>query len=104
VRDLDSAHMKEGAYYTAGNGSLVVVHNAPHPNALKVYLDHLLSRDGQTDWTKSQGFPSLRRDVPTNNVQELLIPRDNVTYQQNSSEQYVKMQPEIAAFLKTVMP
>jgi iron(III) transport system substrate-binding protein len=104
VRNLDSARMKEGAYYTAGNGSLVVVHNAPHPNALKVYLDYLLSRDGQTGWTKSQGFPSLRRDVPTDNVQDLLIPKENVTYQQNSSEQYVKMQPEIAAFLKTVIP
>jgi iron(III) transport system substrate-binding protein len=104
VRDLDSARMKEGAYYTSGNGSLVAVHAAPHPNALKVYLDYLLSKSGQTEWTKSQGFPSLRQDVPTDNVQALLIPKPNVNYQQNSSEQYVKMQPEIADFLKTVMP
>jgi iron(III) transport system substrate-binding protein len=104
VRGLDSARMKEGAYYTAGNGSLVVVRNAPHPNALKVYLDYLLSKDGQTAWTKSQGFPSLRRDVPTANVQDLLIPKENVTYQQNSSEQYVKMQPEIVKFLNSILP
>ena len=104
VRDLDSARMKEGAYYTAGNGSLVVVRTPPHPNALKVYLDYLLSKDGQTEWTKSQGFPSLRRDAPTDNVQAVLIPKENVTYQQNSSEQYVKMLPEIVDFLKTVMP
>jgi len=37
-------------------------------------------------------------------VQDLLIPKENVTYQQNSSEQYVKMLPEIVDFLKTVMP
>jgi iron(III) transport system substrate-binding protein len=104
VRDLDSAHMKEGAYYTAGNGSLVVVHNAPHPNAVKVYLDYLLSRAGQTEWTKSQGFPSLRRDVPTDNVLDLLIPKEGVTYQQNSSEPMVKMQGEIVEFLKSVIP
>jgi iron(III) transport system substrate-binding protein len=104
VRDLDSARMKEGAYYTAGNGSLVVVRNAPHPNAVKVYLDYLLSKDGQTEWTKAQGFPSLRRDVPTANVQDLLIPKENVTYQQNSSEQYVKMQPEIVKFLNSILP
>jgi ABC-type Fe3+ transport system substrate-binding protein len=104
VRNFDSARMKEGAYYTAGNGSLVAIRNAPHPNALKVYLDYLLSKDGQTEWTRSQGFPSLRRDVPTDNVLDLLIPKENVTYQQNSSEPMVKLQPEIVDFLKTVMP
>ena len=104
VRNLDSARMKEGAYYTSGNGSLVAVHNPPHPNALKVYLDYLLSKDGQTGWVKSQGFPSLRQDVPTDNVLDLLIPKPGVTYQENSSEPYVKLQPEIVAFLKTVIP
>jgi iron(III) transport system substrate-binding protein len=104
VRDLDSARMKEGAYYTSGNGSLVTVHNPPHPNALKVYLDYLLSKEGQTDWVKSQGFPSLRQDVPTDNVQELLIPKPGVTYQENSSEPYVKLQPELVAFLNTIIP
>ena len=104
VRDMDSARLKEGAYYTSGNGSLVAVHNPPHPNALKVYLDYLLSKAGQTDWVKSQGFPSLRQDVPTNNVQDLLIPKPGVTYQENSSEPYVKLQPELVAFLKTVIP
>jgi iron(III) transport system substrate-binding protein len=103
VRDLDSAHMKEGAYYTSGNGSLVAVHNPPHSNALKVYLNYLLSKDGQTGWSKSQGFPSLRHDVPTDNVQELLIPKPGVTYQENSSEPYVKLQPEIVAFLNTII-
>jgi iron(III) transport system substrate-binding protein len=104
VRHMDSERMKEGAYYTAGNGSLVVVRNAPHPNALKVYLDYMLSKEGQTDWSKSQGFASLRRDVPTEHVQDLLIPKETVKYQQNSSEPFVKLRGEIVEFLKSVIP
>lgn len=104
VRHMDSARMKEGAYYTAGNGSLVAVRNAPHPNALKVYLDYLLSRDGQLEWSKAQGFASLRRDVPTEHVLNLLVPKEGVQYQQNSSEPLVKLRGEIVEFLKTVVP
>ncbi|MBI2756862.1 MAG: extracellular solute-binding protein [Chloroflexi bacterium] len=104
VRHMDSSRMKEGAYYTAGNGSLVAVRNAPHPNASKVYLDYMLSKEGQVEWGKSQGFASLRKDVPTEGILPLLIPKEGVTYQQNSSEPYVKLRAEIVEYLKTVIP
>jgi iron(III) transport system substrate-binding protein len=104
VKHMETARLKEGGYVTAGNGSLVVVKGPPHPNALKVYLDWLLSKDGQTEWTKSQGFPSERKDVPTDSVLPLLVPQPGVTYQQNHAERYVKLRGEIVAFLNTVMP
>jgi iron(III) transport system substrate-binding protein len=104
VKHMETARMKEGGYVTAGNGTLVVVKGPPHPNALKVYLDWLLSKDGQTDWTKSQGFASERKDVPTEGVLPLLVPQPGVTYQQNHSEPYVKMRAEIVAFLNSVIP
>ncbi len=104
VRHMETARMREGGYITAGNGAVSVVRNAPHPNAVALYLDYLLSRDGQLAWSKAAGFASRRRDVPTDHVLELLVPKEGVTYQLNHAEQYVKLRGEILEFLKTVIP
>ncbi|HEY7063875.1 MAG TPA: extracellular solute-binding protein [Chloroflexota bacterium] len=104
VRHMETDRMREGGYVTAGNAVVSVARNAPHPNATAVYLDYLLSRDGQLAWSKAAGYASQRRDVPTDHVNAIFIPKDGVTYQQNYSERYVKMREEIMEFLKTVMP
>ena len=103
VRHMDTARMREGSYI-AGNGAVSVVRNAPHPNAVAVYLDYLLSRDGQLAWSKAAGTASHRRDVPTDNVPEVMVPKEGVTYQVDHAEQYVKMRGEVLEFLRTVMP
>ncbi len=104
VRMLDSEKLVEGAYLTAGNGTLAVVKNPPHPNATKVFLDWWLGKDAQTAWTKTIGFASLRTDVPKDNVDPLNVPKDGVVYQNNHSEQYVKLRDEIVAYIKTIIP
>ncbi len=55
--------LKEGTYTTAGFSSLIVFDKAPHPNASRVYLNWLLSKEGQTLWTMNSGYPSRRTDV-----------------------------------------
>ncbi|HLY64807.1 MAG TPA: extracellular solute-binding protein, partial [Chloroflexota bacterium] len=91
----------EGGYLTAGFGSVVVFNKAPHPNATKVYLDWLLSNEGQTDWSKATGYPSWRTDVSRDQLPAALIPQQGVTYEENYKEQYVKLSPEVDAFVKT---
>jgi iron(III) transport system substrate-binding protein len=104
VRHMDTARMREGGYITAGNGAVSVVRNPPHPNAVAVYLNYLLSPGGQLAWSKAAGFASRRRDVPTDHVPELLVPKEGVMYQINHAEQYVKMRSEILEFLRSIMP
>ncbi len=41
-----------------------IVANAPHPNAAKVFLDFLLSQEGQSQLA-AHGLPSVRTDVTT---------------------------------------
>lgn len=103
LKHLDSAALQEGAYMTAGNGSVVVVQNAPHPNALKVYLDYLFSKEGQLEWSKAAGFASLRRDVPRDHVLQLLVPKEGVEYSDMSSEPYVKLRDEVVAFIRPLL-
>jgi iron(III) transport system substrate-binding protein len=104
VRHMDPSRMREGAYLTAGNAVVAVARNAPHPNAVAVYLDYLLSRDGQLAWSKAAGFASQRRDVPTDHVAALLVPREGVIYQENHAERYVRLRTEILEFLRTALP
>jgi len=101
---MDPTRMREGDYLTAGNGVVAVARNAPHRNAVAVYLDYLLSRDGQLAWSKAVGFASQRRDVPADHVPALLVPREGVVYQENHAERYVRLRTEILEFLRTAMP
>ena len=56
---------KEGFYAATGSGNVAVIKNAPHPNAGRVFLNWLLSKDGQTAFTKALGQPTRRFDVDT---------------------------------------
>jgi len=56
---------REGSYTTGGSGNLVVIKEPPHPNATRVFVNWLLSRDGQEMFTKSLGQATRRLDVDT---------------------------------------
>lgn len=66
-------HLKEGAYITAGSGGVAVINKAPHPNAAKLALNWLLSREGQIAYQRiftqgNDGPDSLRIDIPKDKV------------------------------------
>jgi ABC-type Fe3+ transport system substrate-binding protein len=88
ARDVDTAMMqglplnqflpgslKEGSSVTAYNGTLSFFNRAPNPNAAKVAVNWLLSREGQTAWLdfnqKTGGlYDSLREDISKEKVSE----------------------------------
>ncbi len=45
-------------------GAVMVVNRAPHPNATKVFLDWLLTKEAQADWASRSQSNSRRLDVP----------------------------------------
>jgi iron(III) transport system substrate-binding protein len=59
------SNIKEGYYAGTGSGNLAVLKNPPHPNAAKVFVNWLLSKEGQTGVTKALGQPTRRFDVDT---------------------------------------
>lgn len=59
----------KGDHYTASSGGVVAVFkNAAHPNAVKLFINYLLSKEGQTLWSKAEGDQSARLDVSTESV------------------------------------
>jgi iron(III) transport system substrate-binding protein len=63
VRPLSA--VREGFYAASGSGNVTVLRGAPHPNAAGVFLNWLLSKEGQTAFTKAMGQPTRRLDVDT---------------------------------------
>jgi ABC-type Fe3+ transport system substrate-binding protein len=80
-----------------------VVNRAPHPNAAKVYLNWLLSRDGQLDWSRATGVGSRRTDIPTDHLPDYVVPRPGVKYQQSWKEALVDLKEEVMELLRTAI-
>lgn len=59
------SNIKEGYYAGSGSGNLAILKNPPHPNAARVFVNWLLSREGQSAFTKALGQPTRRFDVDT---------------------------------------
>lgn len=74
VSDNDSApFLKEGAPIKAIAmqegiitlvSSMARVKDGPHPNAAKLFINWMLSKEGQTIYTRTIGLASIRKDVP----------------------------------------
>jgi iron(III) transport system substrate-binding protein len=57
--------LREGAGTNASNGTVGLINRAPHPNAAKLAINWLLSREGQMAYEKYKfGSDSLRIDIP----------------------------------------
>jgi iron(III) transport system substrate-binding protein len=60
--------LKEGGNMTSGGGTISLIDKAPHPNAAKLFVNWLLSREGQLEFQKRDGADSLRIDISKQNV------------------------------------
>ncbi len=60
--------LKEGGTLSSGGGTISFIDAAPHPNAAKVFVNWLLSREGQTHFQTRDRSDSLRIDIPKQNV------------------------------------
>ena len=71
---VDPRQLKEGADVSPANGALALFNRAPHPNAAKVYINWLLSKEGQTVFASANGYVSARLDVPTDHAEPWRVP------------------------------
>jgi len=72
---------KEGNYVSGGNGIIGIIKGAPHPNAARVFLNWLLSREGQELYGKLVQQPTRRMDVDTKGL-EGIAAKDALTLEE----------------------
>ncbi len=71
VKESPNLGVAFGTDYTPAFSRLALIPNkAPHPNAAKVLLDFMLSKEGQTALAKG-GMPSVRSDIDGLNAKTL---------------------------------
>jgi iron(III) transport system substrate-binding protein len=85
VDEFDPHHFKEGASLSVAFGQLALMNRAPHPNAAKVFVNWLLSREGQSAFQRIISTPgeaknSRRIDVPKDHIPASERRSDGVKY------------------------
>lgn len=66
--------MKEGALVHSASGTVCLPNKLPHPNASIVFLNWLLTQEGQSAYVKGYGNPSARLDVPITGIDPAFLP------------------------------
>ncbi|MGZ8425390.1 MAG: ABC transporter substrate-binding protein [Candidatus Binatia bacterium] len=102
---------KEGLYISGGYGHLTILKNNPHPNATKVFVNWLLSRDGQEVFGRGMGVGSRRLEIDTKwlkdygviAAKDFLTPDQFYKYENQSEEKINKVREPAAAFARKLL-
>ena len=78
----------------------MLINKAPHPNAATIYVNWLLSRDGQMAWSKAVNAASHRLDVPTDHVSSHLVPKLGAKFWVSHHEDNVRRSAKQEKILK----
>jgi iron(III) transport system substrate-binding protein len=103
IKAVAAAQLQEKPYETAGNGGLTLIKDGPHPNATRVYVDWLLSAEGQGLWAKSTGTPSYRQDASREGVFDVMVPQPGREYFETQKEDFARHQSEASQYVKTLL-
>jgi iron(III) transport system substrate-binding protein len=67
-------------YSSAGYGFLGLLNRAPHPNAAKLFLNWMGTREALQIYQDTQGYPSTRNDVDHSRMRPTIFQRPGVEY------------------------
>jgi len=101
IKIAEPKQLREGSYVSAGAGSIVLLNRAPHPNAARVYINWLLTQEGQTVNSKAQDLPSWRVDVPTDHLSPTVLPQPG--FVETYTEEAMAVKDPLAALLQEIL-
>jgi iron(III) transport system substrate-binding protein len=76
-----------GGMTGSSSATVMRLNNAPHPNAAAVFINWLLTAEGQRLWSKATDQMSLRLDVPKDHVPSYLVPGSGGKYWKSYTEE-----------------
>src|SRR5438034_3116561 len=71
---VDARQLNERTDLNPTNGTLALFNQAPNPNASRININWLLSKEGQTIFARANGYVSARLDVPTDHTEPWRVP------------------------------
>lgn len=88
---VPAEQLREGAPVAPGSGSISLMSPAPHPNAAVLFINWLLSREGQIAWQHAVRLPSLRVDIPKDGLDPFDVPKSGGDYVAVGAEEYSRI-------------
>jgi ABC-type Fe3+ transport system substrate-binding protein len=77
LKEFSPNHFREGAAVSPFNGTVSLVNRAPHPNAAKVLINWLLSREGQIAVQQHLASEGSFRESLREDIAKDIIPADH---------------------------
>lgn len=72
---IDALIVPEGTFVTPAAGGIGIPTKFAHPNAAKLFVNWVLTKEGATVFSKGFGNPSLRTDVSTEGFNPMFLPK-----------------------------
>jgi iron(III) transport system substrate-binding protein len=91
VGHVAAEQFKEGAAMAPAGGAVSLMDRAPHPNAATLFVNWLLTREGQIAWQQAVRLPSLRMDIPKTGLYPFDVPKPGAKYVNGGTEEYVRI-------------
>ncbi|MBI4334586.1 MAG: extracellular solute-binding protein [Chloroflexi bacterium] len=72
---IDVTAAKEGRLVGYGTGGISIAVKPPHPNATRLFVNWVLTKEGQSILAGSYGAPSLRLDASVEGINPIFLPQ-----------------------------
>lgn len=100
--------LKEGTHLAPRGSVVALINRAPHPNAARVFINWLLSREGQMAFQKmsaleGSGADSLRVDIPKSDVAPNYRRREGAKYFIQDVTERIRSLPQMRKFIDELL-
>lgn len=93
-----------GGIVQAGSGILTLINKAPHPNAARLFINWIASKEGMEFYSRVNRVPTTRSDIDESFLPAEEIPRSGQAYFDNSDWKYsVTTKNEVRARMKRIL-
>jgi ABC-type Fe3+ transport system substrate-binding protein len=93
VHWFEPNQLKEGVGSSTSSGNVGLIQPTPHPNAAKVAINWLLSREGQIAYQRATRGDSRRTDIPKDGVRPSTMRVEGANYVETDSPERRNMEP-----------
>ncbi|MBI4334879.1 MAG: ABC transporter substrate-binding protein [Chloroflexi bacterium] len=101
---INLAETKEGEYIGPGSGVVELAPRPAHPNATKLFINWILTKEAQTLLSEENLLPSLRTDVPTAHLDPDTVPKPGKTYLADTLETIARANEYMEASARIFAP
>jgi iron(III) transport system substrate-binding protein len=101
IKAVEGRQLKEGTHVTSAFANIALVNKAPRPNAARLYINWILSKEGGTVFSHATGDPSLRTDVTTEHVEPWAVPQPG--WPVTNTEEGLEVEGPLVALLEELL-